>query len=174
MRGKHGWGGWSINTFDTKVDDLITTFCTPTFECTAVNTDRARLKGTEVTVDTSLAGWDLRASATLLDPRNDTEGKRDQLLARRAKRSGRIDADRRFGDFTVGTSVYGAGARVESFGGRMAGYSTTDVRMGYALAEAWSLQLAVNNVFDKEYETASRYNQPGRNYLLTLRYHPAK
>jgi vitamin B12 transporter len=56
----------------------------------------------------------------------------------------------------------------------MAGYSTTDVRMGYALAEAWSLQLAVNNVFDKEYETASRYNQPGRNYLLTLRYHPAK
>jgi len=174
LRGKHGWGGWSINTFDTKVDDLITTFCTPTFDCTAVNTDRARLKGTEFSVDTSLAGWDLRASATLLDPRNDTEGKRDQLLARRAKRSGRFDADRRFGDFSVGASVYAAGARVESFGGNLAGYSTTDVRLSYAFDDAWRLQLSANNVFDKEYETATSYNQPGRNYLLTLRYQPVK
>lgn len=174
LRGKHGWGNWSVNTFDTKVDDLITIFCTPTWDCEPVNTDRARLKGTEVTADTSFAGWDLRASATLLDPRNDTEGKQNQLLPRRAKRSARIDADRRFGDFSVGASVYGAGARVESFGGRLAGYSTTDVRLGYTFGEAWSLQLAANNVFDKEYETASSYNQPGRNYLLTLRYQPAK
>jgi vitamin B12 transporter len=31
----------------------------------------------------------------------------------------------------------------------------------------------LNNVFDKRYETAQFYNQPGRNYMLTLRYRPA-
>jgi len=35
-------------------------------------------------------------------------------------------------------------------------------------------QLALNNAFGKDYETAWYYNQPGRNYMLTLRYQPAQ
>ena len=38
----------------------------------------------------------------------------------------------------------------------------------------WKVSLSANNVFDRQYETARWYNQPGRAYLLTLRYHPAQ
>ena len=37
----------------------------------------------------------------------------------------------------------------------------------------FKLQLALNNAFGKDYETAWYYNQPGRNTMLTLRYQPA-
>ena len=47
------------------------------------------------------------------------------------------------------------------------------MRLGYTLTPAWQLQLAAANVFDKRYETAALYNQPGRTWLLTVRYQPA-
>ena len=53
---------------------------------------------------------------------------------------------------------------------RLPGYATTDLRVGWAIDDAWSLRLTASNVFDREYETAAYYRQPGRTYLLTLRY----
>ena len=176
LRGVHGWGNWSINAFDTKIDDMIAydanlgTFGGPN------NIDRARIQGLEAVADTVLAGWDLRGSATWLDPRNDGDNpNHDKILPRRARQIGRIDADRRFGDFSIGASVTGAGERYDNLANttRLAGYGLADVRVGYTFTPSWSLQLSANNVFDKRYETAALYNQPGRNYLLTLRYRPA-
>ena len=54
------------------------------------------------------------------------------------------------------------------------GYSLTDLRMAYALARDWRLQLSANNIFDKRYETAAFFNQPRRNYMLTVRWQPAQ
>ena len=54
------------------------------------------------------------------------------------------------------------------------GFSTTDLRVGYALSPAWRLQVSANNVFDREYETAAYYRQLGRNYLVSLRYRPVE
>ena len=47
-----------------------------------------------------------------------------------------------------------------------------NVNLGYTFSPDWLLNLAVNNLFDAEYETAEFYNQPGINGLLTLRYIP--
>lgn len=49
-----------------------------------------------------------------------------------------------------------------------------DLRASYAVNADWKVQLTANNVFDRQYETARWYAQPGRNYLLTLRYEPAQ
>lgn len=180
LRGKHGWGGWTLDAFRTQADGLIA------YDPTAVdathpygqpnNVDSARIRGLEATVDTTLAGWVLRASATWLDPRDAGNGYHDgNLLARRTRTGGRIDADRRFGAFSVGATANASGYRYDDPANsvRLGGYGTADLRIGYAFARAWTLQLNANNVFDKRYETAAFFNQPGRNYLLSLRYHPA-
>lgn len=172
LRGTPGKVGWSISAYETRADDLIT-FDAVTF--LPANVDRARIRGAEAALDMVLAGWTLRGSATWLDPRNDSDGfNRDHLLPRRAKQSARIDLDRRFGAFSVGGSVYGAGDRYDDLANqtRLAGYAAVDLRIGYALNDDWRLQLNVDNASDREYETAAYYNQPGRSYMLSVLYRP--
>ena len=173
LRGEHGWGEWSVNAFETNIDDLIGTYCTPTWECYAINVDEARIQGVELTAGTELAGWDLQGSASWIDPRNESTGlDHGNILPRRARETARLDADRRFGDFNVGASVTAAGERYENLANshRLGGYATTDLRAGYAFNPSWRVNLSLNNVFDKQYETAAYYNQPGRTWMLTLRY----
>ncbi|GAB3378660.1 TonB-dependent vitamin B12 receptor [Lysobacter fragariae] len=179
LRGKHGWGGWSLNVFENRVKDMIAYDPTPRPGLPfggANNIDSARIRGVELTGETSLAGWNLQGNATWLDPRDDEGDNQDNLLPRRPRQTARIDADRRFGDFNLGASVSAAGYRYDDPANtrRMGGYATTDLRIGYALSPAWTLQLNADNVFDKQYETASFYNQPGRTYLLSVRYRPAE
>jgi len=180
LRGEHGWGNWSLNAFETRVDDLIA------YDADLVddahpfgqpnNVDRARIRGSEAVVASTLAGWQWRATYTWLDPRADGASNHGNLLQRRARQSGRVDADRSFGAFSVGGSVFGSGMRYDNLANtsRLAGYGLLDLRVGWQLVDAWKLSLSANNVFDRRYETARWYAQPGRNYLLTLRYHPAQ
>ena len=96
------------------------------------------------------------------------------MLARRARDSVRVDADRRFGALSTGASVYVVDKRYDDLGNtrELGGYALTDLRVAYAVSAAWKLQLSANNVFDRHYETAAFYNQPGRNYLLTASWRP--
>ncbi|MCM2335286.1 MAG: TonB-dependent vitamin B12 receptor [Pseudomonas sp.] len=179
LRGTHGWGGWTLGAYDTRIDDLIVYDATPAPDRPfgrPNNIERARIRGIEATATTTLAGWDVSANANWLDPRNDSGALRDRLLPRRARHSGRIDVDRRFGDVSVGASVTGTGERYDNPANtvRLGGYATTDLRIGYALSPAWRLQVSANNVFDRDYETAAFYRQLGRNYLVTLRYRPVE
>lgn len=173
LRGKHGWGEWSVNAFQTSIDDLIGTSCDENWVCRAVNIDKARIQGAELNVDTEIAGWDLRGSASWIDPRNESAGPDyDNILPRRARRTARLDADRQFGDLNVGASFTGAGERYENLSNtrQLKTYATTDLRAGYAFNPSWRVNLSVNNIFDKQYETAAFYRQPGRTWMLTLRY----
>ncbi|WP_064746470.1 TonB-dependent vitamin B12 receptor [Lysobacter antibioticus] len=165
---------WSLNAFQNKIDDLIAYDASIGLPG---NVDSARIRGLEAALDTQLAQWDLRASATWLDARNLSPGShRDNWLPRRARQSARIDLDRRMNAFSFGASVHAAGERYDDLANsrRLGGYALADLRLGYAFHPSWSVQLSANNVFDRRYETAAFYNQPGRNYLLSLRYRPAR
>lgn len=176
LRGKHGWGGWSVNAFETRVDDLIGYDPTPASERPfgqPNNIDEARIRGTEATIDTTVLGWSLQGNVTWLDPRNTSGGFDDgNLLPRRSRTNARVDVDRSFGAFSVGASVVATGKRYDDPSNtlRLGGYATTDLRVAYVLAESWTLQLNANNVFDRTYETAAFYPQPGRNWFVSLRY----
>lgn len=178
LRGDYAWGAWTLNAYQTRVDDLIA--YDPALTDAAHpfgqpnNIDRARIRGAEAGYDTALAGWTLRTRLTWLDPRADGAVNHGNWLPRRARHSGRIDADRRFGAFNAGASVFGAGARYDNLGNsaRLGGYGLVDLRVGYAFGRDWRVALAASNVFDRRYQTAAYYAQPGRSYLLTLRYRP--
>ncbi|MET0756402.1 MAG: TonB-dependent receptor, partial [Pseudoxanthomonas sp.] len=138
----------------------------------------------EFTFATTLAGWDLSTQLSYADPRVDasltSDGQDnpnyDNLLPRRAQRTGRIDVDRSFGAFRIGTTVSAAGARYDDAANavRLGGYATVDLRVEYALNADWALQARASNVFDRGYETIAWYNQPGREYGLSLSYRPAR
>lgn len=175
LRGEHGAGSWSLNAFETRIDDLIAYDADLRPTPGPNNIDRARIRGVEAVGDLRLADWDLRASATWLDPRADGDNaSRGHHLPRRPARSGRIDVDRRFDRFSLGAGVIGAGKRYENLANtrRLDGYGLVDLRVGFAFARDWSIQLTAGNVFDKRYETAEFYNQPGRHWLLALRHQP--
>lgn len=168
---------WTFNVFENRVDDLVS-YDSSIF--LPNNIDKARIRGAEFTFDTQIAGFDVSTQLSHVDPRNRTRTtptgtdnlNYDNLLARRARNSGRIDVDRRFGDFRIGTTFTGASHRYDDAANqvRLAGYGTVDLRVEYAINPEWTLQARANNVFDREYETVAWYNQRGREYGLSLRY----
>ncbi|MDO4709294.1 MAG: TonB-dependent vitamin B12 receptor [Pseudomonadota bacterium] len=173
LRGEHDWGGWNVQAFQNTVDDLIA-YDAAIFA--PGNIDRARIRGLEIGADTDIAGWQVGAALTWLNPESLSGSHRGNLLPRRARQSARIDVQRSFGDFELGASLTGAGRRYDDLANRTAlgGYGLTDLRAGWRFAQGWQLQAAVENVFDKRYETAAFYNQAGRTWQLTLRYGAAR
>ncbi|MEN1926655.1 TonB-dependent vitamin B12 receptor [Luteimonas sp. MJ293] len=168
---------WSFNVYESRIDNLIVfTYAPPTYQGVGENIDEARIRGAELTFGTSFAGFDLSTQLSHVDPRDRSKGlNHDNLLARRARTTGRIDLDRGFGPLRAGITVQGAGSRYDDVANtvRLGGYATTDLRLEYAFHRDWSLLARASNVFDREYETVAWYNQPGREYGLTLRYQPA-
>ena len=165
---------WSVDVFENRVDDLIS------YDASIFlpgNVDTARLRGGELTVATTLAGWDLSAEYSHVDPRNRSEGaNRGKLLPRRARNTGRIDLDRRFGDLALGASVNAAGRRYDDAANtvEVGGHATADLRLEYVLHPDWTLQARVTNLFDRDYQLVDWYNQPGREFGLSVRWQPAR
>lgn len=173
LSGGDAWR-WSVDVFENRVDDLIS------YDASIFlpgNVDTARLRGGELTVATTLAGWDLSAEYSHVDPRNRSEGaNRGKLLPRRARNTGRIDLDRRFGDLALGASVNAAGRRYDDAANtvEVGGHATADLRLEYALHPDWTLQARVTNLFDRDYQLVDWYNQPGREFGLSVRWQPAR
>jgi len=166
-----GWR-WGLDLYQTRIDDLIT-YDAATFRMTQV--EKARIHGVELTGSATLAGVDINAQLSYTDPRNRTAGGQyDNWLARRAQQTARVDLDRRFGALRVGLTGYAAGRRFDDAANavQLGGYGTLDLRLEYALGEDWSVLARAANVFDRSYETVAWYNQPGREYQLSVRYQP--
>ena len=166
-----GWN-WALNAYETRIDDLITYDAT-TWMMSQV--EKARIRGAELTGGTTLAGFDINAQLSWTDPRNHTKGTQyDNWLARRARETARVDVDRRFGDLRVGLTAVAAGKRYDNADNtvRLGGYGTVDLRLEYALTPEWSVLARAVNLFDRQYETVAWFNQPGREYQLSIRYQP--
>ncbi|MGH8215234.1 MAG: TonB-dependent vitamin B12 receptor [Rhodanobacteraceae bacterium] len=175
LRGTPGWGHWSLSAYRNDVRDMISWDAAINLPN---NVDRARITGLEAVVGGTLAGWNVRATATLMNARDAADGGdyKGNELPRRPRQSARFDADRSFGRFSFGASWYLATRTYDDIANQhpLGGYALVNLRAGWQLGNAWKLQLALNNAFDKEYETAWYYNQPGRNFMLTLRYGAAE
>lgn len=172
VSGKTASGHWALNGYESRIDNLIaydSTIFAPN------NLDEARIHGIEARCGTVLSGWAINANLTLLDPKNRASGSNHgNVLPRRAKESYRLDADRDFGLYKIGASLRTESHRYDNLSNSrtMGGYATVDLRAGYDIAKAWQLQGRIENLLDKEYETAAFYNQPGRSLFVTLRYQP--
>lgn len=161
---------WSANVFQTDIRNLIG------FDAnfTPINIDAARIRGLETTLSTRAAGWDVNGTATLLDPRNRGGAFDGKVLLRRARELLRVDVSRSTGPFRYGAVVRAEGPRFDDQAntGRLGGFTTVDVLAEHYFAKHWVGQARVANLFDKHYETVQFFNQPGREFFVTLRYQP--
>jgi vitamin B12 transporter len=140
-----------------------------------VNINEGEITGLEMTGRTKLGEWDLASTLTLQDPVDSGGGPNNgNQLPRRAKKLFNIDADRGFGRFSAGASLRYQGDSYDDLANatELDAFVVVDLRGEYRINSHWAAGLALNNVLDEEYETAAYYNQPGANFLATLRYVP--
>ena len=172
LRGTLGALRAQLSVFQTDIDDLIS-FDAATFA--PANIGRSRIRGLEATVTGQVALFDVSASLSVLDPRNrDITANRGNQLPRRPRQVLRVDVDRAFGSGLLGSTVHAEGSRYDDLANtrRLGGFVTLDLRATYRIDDAWSVQARVENLLDKQYETAGLFNQAGRGAFISLRYQP--
>ena len=165
-------GKWQLNVFDNRISQLIVT---DPNSFTAQNLSSARIHGIELSATQRLADTTLGANLSFQNPKDhsgsSTEG---NMLVRRPRQSARVDLDHDIREWSFGTSWNGVGRRYDNTANsiHLGGYSTWDARAEYRFDKVWRVQLSIENMFDKRYETAYLYNQPGFGAFVTLRYQP--
>jgi len=172
-RGKADWGNWSLNAYETHIDQLIA-YDSSIFA--PANIDKARIRGLEGVLSAQIKGWQFNTNLTLLDPINRSSGPdRGNILPRRAEQSFRLDADRQFGQYyKLGAMLLVEGERYDDLANtrKLNGYVKFDLRAEYILNKNWRLQGRIENLFNEHYQTAAFFNQPGRNFFAMVRYQP--
>jgi vitamin B12 transporter len=151
--------------YDNKIKGFIANTTAP------ANVPQARIEGYTLSYDGVFGPLTLTASADSLDPRNELTGKR---LPRRSASQFRLGADYDASVWVFGGSLLRAGSSFNDVTNLqpLDGYTTADLYADYKLNKDWKLQLKLNNLTNKQYETILGYNQPGRAVFVTLRYQP--
>jgi vitamin B12 transporter len=164
--GRAGGIDWDLRIFRTQIDNLIV-FDLASF--LPANVNEATIEGLEATLSGELFGWTTRTSASFLNPTDDNTG---NILPRRARRSLRLDIDRRFGKAGIGASFIAQSSRFDDQGNtvRLGGYGLLDLRASWQLDRDWQLQGRLDNALDRDYQTVDTYNTAGRSLFVSLRY----
>jgi vitamin B12 transporter len=172
LAGDLAQGGWSVNLYQTRIDDLIAyDFASGGM----LNLAQARISGIELSLRQQLADWQLASNLTLQDPEDRSGGaNQGNQLNRRARQMLSVDLDRDLGRYSLGASLYAEGRRYDDLANsrELDGYARIDLRAAYQLSKQVQLQAKLENLLDADYETASFYNQPGRGLFLSLTYRP--
>jgi vitamin B12 transporter len=168
---------WSLHAYQTTIDDEIS-IDPQTF--LPVNIDRSRIRGVELQGDWHGADWVVGGQLTGLEPLNVSPGPEyDDLLPRRAQQNASVTL-RRLVHTGTSASADGSFAVVARWEGHryddlantlpMGGYLTVDLLTQWRLGRDWTLEAKAANLFDRSYQTAAYYAEPGRSYGVTIRY----
>ena len=152
---------WDAAVYQTNVDDLIS-LETTNGDTRPINVNEAEIQGFELSSGFQQNDWELALALTLTDPRDEQT---DNRLRRRTHQSLRLDLDRRLGVWSFGATVQANGYRYDDADNenRLPGFGTIDLRAGWAFAKDWQARLTVQNVGDRRYATAERFD--GSPYL---------
>ncbi|MDP1996812.1 MAG: TonB-dependent vitamin B12 receptor [Gallionella sp.] len=167
-----GRQGIDVVYFDNRIRDLIAS--NGLLAAMPINLAQVRINGLEAQFKTEAADWGINGTLTLQDPRQASGANQGKLLNRRATEAMRIEVARGFGAYRIASSLYAEGRRFDDIGNtkRLGGYGLLDVRAEYRIAADWLVQGRIDNLLDKQYETAQFYNQAGRGLYFTLNYQP--
>ncbi len=153
-----------LRVFRSEVDDLINVLCDADFNCTAINVDEYRNEGVELTWNVVLDHWTATLTGLLQDPRDLST---DTQLLRRAKRTAALRLNRQFGRWNAGLDVLGSSPRPD-FDRELGGYALLNLGGGVKIGTQTRVNLRVENVLDKDYQTSSGYNQAGVSFYLGI------
>jgi vitamin B12 transporter len=175
---------WSLHAYQTDVSHLIT-YAPPDY--TPYNLAAARIRGVELQGEWRHDAWTLSGQVTGLDPRDDSPpaaatGTGGNLLPRRAQSSASLDLRRAlFGRADVSVRGQWQGRRFDDLANTvpLGGYFLLDFLADARIGDGWSVEGRIKNALGRTYYLAAAldsppdsayYNQPGREFDLTLRY----
>lgn len=132
---------------------------------------RASYEGITVSGNYALGGVNLRASADLQNPRDLDSGKQ---LARRARRHATLGADTQLAGWRLGAEVQASGKRFDTVANttELGGYALVNLSASTRMARDWTLLARIDNLADKDYQTARTYATEGRTFYLGLKWTP--
>lgn len=156
-----------IAHFDTVYTDFIAIF-------PIVNIPGASIRGVELTYSGTIAGYDIRASATEQNPLDQAA---NAPLIRQSRRFANLSVSRRVGAWSLGLDWRGNGERRDNaIGGtgtlESPAFRVLDLTARYSIDRAWSIGARLENAADQRYMIAHGYNTPRRGLFVTLAYRP--
>lgn len=159
--GRHSVG---LELYQNDINDLIE-FDLETFELRNINS--AEIRGAELNWAYQGEQTSVRASLVKQHADNATDGVR---LLRRAEESLTLSITRNIGEHRLGLSLLASGDREDFAGTKLAGYLLTNLTGQFSITRNWRLNARIENVFDREYETAAGFRMQERSGFLELRY----
>lgn len=135
------------------------------------NIANARIEGIEFSHEWRGENWRWHAEAIIQDPRDVTT---DTQLARRARRSLMASYVHSFGALELGIHGLATGPRPDSpFNAiELPGYGLLGASVRWFISPAWSLAGRIENLADRQYQTAAGFNTADRSVYMSLRYSP--
>jgi vitamin B12 transporter len=132
---------------------------------------RASYEGITVSGNHAVGGVNLRASADFQNPRDMDTGKQ---LARRARRHATLGADTQLAGWRLGAEVQASGKRFDTAANttELGGYALVNLSASTRMARDWTLLARIDNLGDKDYQTARTYATEGRTFYLGLKWTP--
>ena len=161
----------SLTAFWNDIDDLIN-FVDPDgfggpIPGQNVNIDKARIRGVEVEYHYAFGHWSGYVSGTYQNPED--RASHDQL-SRRAKKSLTATLDYRTGPYQLGGRFLASGERDDTpFNNTvLGGYGVLDLNASKKINPNLTVRGRLENVFDKDYQTAGGFKTQGRAVFLNL------
>ena len=156
----------SITYFENRIDDLIE----PNADLTQMeNIEKAKITGIEANLQGQRERWRYGVSVLAQDPENEET---DETLSRRAK--SRINAQLSYHQdrWQAGGDVTRVGKRDDSSfnSTELESYEIANIFTRYNFTQSLNLSAKIENLFDKNYETAAGFNTKGRTAYMELSY----
>jgi len=156
----------SITYFENRIRDLIEPDATFT---QLENIEKAKITGVEMNLQGQRERWQYAVSILAQDPEN-TE--LNETLSRRAK--SRVNAQLTYNQdrWQVGGNVLKVGKRDNSSFDSIVleSYEIANIFTRYDFTPSFSLSAKIENLFDKDYETAAGFNTMGRTAYAEISY----
>lgn len=147
-----------LSVFEWHTRDLIDYVQTGYYTGEYYNVGRAKNTGVELSAQTEIFGLDIGSNLTWQNPK---DRETDEQLDRRAKFFGTVNVSKTVGQWYLGGNIQYTGHRPDG-DHDLGSYTLVNLNARYNINKNISLYARIENLFDKDYETAYGYNQPDR------------
>ncbi|MEQ8204725.1 MAG: TonB-dependent receptor [Woeseia sp.] len=152
-----------LDLYQNDIEDLIE-FDFTSF--TLQNINKAELRGAQLGWAYTGEQFDARVDVISQAAENAADGSR---LLRRPERSMTINLRRRIGEHALGLSLLASGDR-EDISSTLPGYMLLNVTGQFTISQNWQANLKIENLLDKQYQTAAPYRMSERGAFVELKY----
>ena len=169
FKGKQPYYRWSMTAYHTKIDQLIATNFDAATGNYYANINAAKITGVDLSLNWRKKGWEFNTNFSWLKPEDETTG---NLLPRRAETTAKVELAERRGPARLGISVLAQGHRYDDAANtqRLSSYGIFNANYEHNFSKNWAVRARLENILDKEYETARFYNTQGRFWFVSVHY----